>query len=144
MGGNSWSTTDSFNTDAGEYLTIRAENYHLDMGILLSTSEGLISDNHWRCIDERQAQVTPFHDWPQALELYDHGDWVWGDRPGIAMTAKWIWAPAPPGGRAPDNVICYRKLDRGRCYCCPPLDPPNMCKPNGTRCERAFGDFAVG
>jgi len=142
--GNSWSTTDSFNTDAGEYLTIRAENYHLDMGILLSTSEGLVSDNHWRCIDERQAQVTPFHDWPQALELYDHGDWVWGDRPGIAMTAKWIWAPAPPGGRAPDNVICYRKLDRGRCYCCPPLDPPNMCKPNGTRCERAFGDFAVG
>jgi len=113
--GNLWSTTYSFTTETEKYLTIRAENCGTfnsnsnPMGILLSTSEGLVSDINWRCIGEKYADRTPFEDWPQALMVGTHGIAPWNNRPNITSTAQWIWAN-PPGGEILDRVICYRRL----------------------------------
>ena len=79
-------------------------------GIILSTSEGLVTDSTWKCIDNETAESTPYNTWPKALVLGTNGGsdtvYPWGLRPGILPTAKWIWAQATISGNTPEDVVC--------------------------------------
>ena len=78
-------------------------------GILGSTSNGRVTDGTWKCSSNFSSgwNSPDFddQDWPFAREIPDHGDKTWGKIPGIAKTAKWIWA-----NNSEDNVYCRLKL----------------------------------
>ena len=78
-------------------------------GILGSTSNGLLTNETWKCSsDFYPGWNSPDFDdldWPFAREIADHGDETWGKIPGIAETAKWIWA-----NNYEHTVYCRLKL----------------------------------
>jgi len=137
--GNDWTETYSFSTDASEGLTIRAREFHpgSPSGIILSTSEGLISDHHWKCVPDTGGNLPDINTWPNALELGINGvaTWPtpWGFKEGIDSNAYWIWSQEEALA-----VVCYKKLDQGRCSCCPPFTDPKACN-NTAECKNAGG-----
>ena len=82
------------------------ENLH---GILGSTSNGLLTNETWKCSTHHSPKwKSPDFDdryWPLAKVVGNNGDSPWGTRPGIAETAKWIWAD-----NYADTVYCRLKL----------------------------------
>ena len=77
-------------------LSVAGEDYgggHL--GILGSTSNGLVTNETWKCSSVLYPGWTSpaFDDqnWPLAKVIANHGDSPWNTIKGIAMTAKWIW-----------------------------------------------------
>ena len=78
-------------------------------GILGSTTNGQVTDRTWKCSSNFSSgwNSTNFddQDWPFAREIADHGDYPWGKIPGIAETAKWIWA-----NNSEPTVCCRLKL----------------------------------
>jgi len=78
-------------------------------GILGSTSNGLLTNETWKCSsDLYHGWTSPDfddHDWPFAKVVGNHGDLPWKTIDGIAETAKWIWA-----NEDKDIVYCRLKL----------------------------------
>ena len=78
-------------------------------GILGSTSNGQVTNETWKCNSNfSSGWNSPYfddQDWPFAREIAHHGDKRWGKIPGIAETAKWIWA-----NNNEDTVYCRLKL----------------------------------
>ena len=77
-------------------MSVAGEDYgggHL--GILGSTSNGLVTNETWKCSSVLYSGWTSpaFDDqnWPLAKVIANHGDSPWNTIKGIAMTAKWIW-----------------------------------------------------
>ena len=64
-------------------------------GILGSTSNGLLTNETWKCKGVfQQGWTSPDFDdkdWPSANVVGNHGDKPWKTISGIARTAKWIW-----------------------------------------------------
>eukprot|EP00092_Neocalanus_flemingeri_P099982 GFUD01127633.1.p1 GENE.GFUD01127633.1~~GFUD01127633.1.p1 ORF type:complete len:836 (+),score=161.16 GFUD01127633.1:310-2508(+) len=140
----------TFTTDASEVLAIFAWNWSGPVGILLSTSTGVVTDSSWKCIDSQKVTSPDwsspgFNDmsWPYAVTLgynvVQNPPLIWGIRLGIYGSAQWIWAPGSP---APQKVYCRKQLETTSCFCCPPIPPVNKCTENG--CEAAFGEGSVG
>ena len=65
-------------------------------GILGSTSNGLLTNETWKCSSDFYPGWTSpdfdDRDWPLAKVLATNGDRPWKTIDGIAKTAKWIWA----------------------------------------------------
>ena len=65
-------------------------------GILGSTSNGLLTNETWKCSSDLYPgwNFPDFddRDWPLAKVVGHHGDKTWKTIDGIAKTAKWIWA----------------------------------------------------
>ena len=97
--GNDWQTTYTFHTDASKVLAIYAWNWGGPVGIILSTSNGLVTDLSWKCTSKVQSGLNwtkpSFNDdsWPNAVSFGHNGVPPWGLRPGISASAQWIWAP---------------------------------------------------
>ena len=97
--GNDWQTTYTFHTDASKVVAIYAWNWGGPVGIILSTSNGLVSDLSWKCTSKVQSGLNwtkpDFDDdsWPNAVSFGHNGVPPWGLRPGISASAQWIWAP---------------------------------------------------
>jgi hypothetical protein len=115
--GSNWPTTYSFSTDASEVLAVYAWNWGGPVGILLSTSAGLVTDSTWKCIDAHLVTSADWYkpdfndmSWPNAVVFGYNGVSPWGTRPGISASAQWIWAPTPPHGSQPQKVYCRKKL----------------------------------
>ena len=67
----------------------------IDFGILGSTSNGLVTNETWKCSSvlypEWNSPNFDHQSWPLAEVIANHGDSPWGTRHGIPVTAKWIW-----------------------------------------------------
>ena len=79
-------------------------------GILGSFSNGMVTDASWKCIPRIKYpgwNSPDFDDsnWPAAVERANQGDKPFGEIPGIAWTAKWIWSAGQP-----DLVYCRLRL----------------------------------
>ena len=81
-------------------------NYH---GILGSTSNGLLTNETWKCSNHLYPgwKFPDFddQDWPSVKVVGINGDSPWGKIGGIAGRAKWIWAK-----NYNDTVYCRLKL----------------------------------
>jgi len=153
-----WASTSTITLTAPEFLAVAAANDgSYDRGILLETSDGVVSDASWRCCSVRSDEYwktwlesgasasLPWDTWDNcdpALEIGNNGVGPWLTRPGISASAKWIWAPPNSLGVRPNKVWCVKKLERGKCFCCPPVPPVNDCSDTG--CSKIFGPDAVG
>ena len=80
------------------------------VGILASTSTGVVSDATWKCsaVWQNGWHQSGFDDasWAQARIVASHGVAPWGTVSGISSHAKWIWAQGSYGG----TVYCRRAL----------------------------------
>ena len=78
-------------------LSVAGENVPggIHFGILGSTSNGLVTNETWKCTSVLfPGWNSPNFDdqnWPLATVIANHGDIPWGILNGIAVTAKWIW-----------------------------------------------------
>jgi len=81
----------------------------LQYGILGSLSNGMVTNASWKCDTTEYPgwKLPDFDDsnWSAAVEVAEHGDDPWGDIPGIASTARWIWTAGDP-----DIVYCRLRL----------------------------------
>ena len=79
-------------------------------GILGSFSNGLVTNESWKCSSDLYPgwNSPDFDDrhWPHAVVVGKHGVSPWHNIPGIAQTAKWIWA----AGKYTDKVYCRLDL----------------------------------
>ncbi|XP_078352807.1 uncharacterized protein LOC144637621 [Oculina patagonica] len=68
----------------------------LHYGILGSFSNGLVTNESWKCTNHFYLGWNIPHlddsNWPAAVVVAKHGDSPWGTIAGISLTAKWIWA----------------------------------------------------
>ena len=80
------------------------------VGILASTSTGVVSDASWKCsaVWQNGWHLSGFDDaaWAQARIVATNGVAPWGPVPAISSHAKWIWAQGSYGG----TVYCRRTL----------------------------------
>ena len=78
-------------------------------GILGSTSNGLLTNETWKCSSDFYPGWTSpdfdDRDWPLAKVVANHEDYPWYTIDGIAKTAKWIWA-----NNYEHTVYCRLKL----------------------------------
>ena len=91
-------------------LSVAGEDYGGGyLGILGSTSNGLVTDGTWKCISNfSNGWNSPDfddQDWPFARVIAKHGAKPWREIRGIAQTAKWIWA-----NNSERTVYCRLKL----------------------------------
>jgi hypothetical protein len=112
--GDGWGT-DHFSSDATEYLWIKAEGSsgNIRTSVILSTSEGLVTDGSWKCLDVQNLDATnmpPFNQGPDALVLGQNGGPGRPSRPDISSDANFITAPDLPSGAWAKEVDCYKKL----------------------------------
>jgi hypothetical protein len=65
------------------------------MGVLAKLGPSLVTSSSWKCTikEERDWQMPSFDDkhWPAAVEEGQNGILPWGERPGIAKKAWWIF-----------------------------------------------------
>jgi len=122
-----------FFTDHGSELRVEAVDIHAESGfnprsmrgIILSTSQGLVTNSNWRCIENNGSILPETSQWPFATELDSNDVYSeWGKRPEILPNASWIWAPRLSSGYYPSRVACV------------PSATPPRCVDNG--CEREF------
>merc|ERR1712112_447917 len=100
-------------------------------GIILSTSQGLVTNANWRCIENNGSVLPDISDWPFAEMLANNsGNLQWGMRPEILPNASWIWAEKLSSGDYPSKVACVpppsSSIEEGS----------SKCVDNG--CEREF------
>merc|ERR1712126_703806 len=97
-------------------------------GIILSTSQGLVTNAEWRCIENNGSVLPDISDWPFAEMIGNNSDW--GMRPEILPNASWIWAQKLSSGDYPSKVACVpppsSSIEEGS----------SKCVDNG--CEREF------
>ena len=78
-------------------------------GILGSTSNGLLTNETWKCSSDLHPGWNSLYfddrDWPLAKVVATNGDKPWRTIDGISETAKWIWA-----NEYKDIVYCRLKL----------------------------------
>merc|ERR1711872_932468 len=99
-------------------LRVEAEDVDLDSGnnqpgiifnrgIILSTSEGVVTDSKWRCIENEGTLPTDLSQWPSAEVFSDnHNSSKFKNRDEIHQNASWIWAAKLPTGLYPSKVAC--------------------------------------
>ena len=109
--GANWQQTFTFSADA-QVIGVVAKDWGAFEGIILSASNGLVTDKTWKCIkdnglDPKIWSAPGFDDssWPYAVSYGFNGEGVWGFRPGISASAQWIWAPGKP-----NTVYCRKAL----------------------------------
>merc|ERR1711962_1333621 len=106
--GNDWRKTVTLSAPSSGALTIVVTDKGSVGGLLLSTSDGRISDSSWSCQLEGQQQ------WEGAQEVGTNGVKPWSTRPGINPEANWIWVTPdgnpPPGVSFPYTVTCYKEF----------------------------------
>jgi len=114
----------------GSRLRVEAVDIHAESGlnprsmrgIILSTSQGLVTNGKWRCIENNGSALPDISHWPFAIELDNNNVYSkWGMRPEILSNASWIWAQRLSSGYYPSKVACVPSR-HGRC-----LD--NGCEP---------------
>merc|ERR1712112_708468 len=120
----------------GSKLRVEAVDIHAESGlnprshrgIILSTSQGLVTNAEWRCIENNGSVLPEISDWPFAEMIGNNSDW--GMRPEILPNASWIWAQKLSSGDYPSKVACVP----------PPSssieEASSKCVDNG--CEREF------
>ena len=90
-------------------ISVRGENSEGPYGVLGSFSNGLVTNESWKCSSDLYPRWNSpdFDDghWPHAVAVGKHGDGPWKVISGIALTAQWIWA----AGDA-DEVYCRLDL----------------------------------
>ena len=77
-------------------LSVAGEDYGgVYLGILGSTSNGLVTNETWKCTSVLYPEWNSLdfddQNWPLAKVIANHGASPWGTLNGIAVTAKWIW-----------------------------------------------------
>ncbi|XP_078352806.1 uncharacterized protein LOC144637620 [Oculina patagonica] len=91
-------------------ISIKAKPSKFQGGILGSFSNGLVTNESWKCTDDFYLgwNIPHFDDsnWPLAVVVAKYGDIPWGPIPVIAATAKWIWTAGPGLG----TVYCRLNL----------------------------------
>ena len=109
---DSWSTADTVTLTNACVLAVQGV-YHRgggDMGILASTSTGVVTDASWKCsaMGQRDWYLPGFDDatWSQARVIATNGDAPWGTVDAIDAQAKWIWTQ----GLTDANVYCRKTL----------------------------------
>merc|ERR1712112_588172 len=107
----------------GSQLRVEAVDIHAESGlnpmslrgIILSTSQGLVTNAEWRCIENNGSVLPDISDWPFAE---------------ILPNASWIWAEKLSSGDYPSKVSCVpppsSSIEEGS----------SKCVDNG--CEREF------
>merc|ERR1719427_1911394 len=142
--GASWNSSFTFTTTATQVLAVEAVDRGSYEGILLSTSNGIVSDTTWKCSKRyiKGWNQPTFNDGLWSPAVLATGPW--GGIPPISSTAQWIWASPSLGtsGPAPERVYCRKKLELPGCFCCPPVPPVNNCSDAG--CRDAFGAALEG
>merc|ERR1712243_475294 len=120
----------------GSKLRVEAVDIHAESGfnpishrgIILSTSQGLVTNAEWRCIENNGSVLPDISDWPFAEMIGNNSDW--GMRPEILPNASWIWAQKLSSGDYPSKVACVpppsSSIEEGS----------SKCVDNG--CEREF------
>merc|ERR1712121_140904 len=123
----------------GSQLRVEAVDIHEESGlnprplrgIILSTSQGLVTNAEWRCIENNGSVLPDISHWPFAEILGNNsGNLQWGMRPEILPNASWIWAEKLSSGDYPSKVAC--------------VPPPSSSKEEGSSkcvdngCEREF------
>jgi len=108
--GHDWTQTEQFSVAASSpYLLVIVKDLHVVGGILLSASDGTVTDSSWMCRLE-----APGAQWEPAKEIGTNGVAPWFTRPNIASHAKWIWVTDdgnPPAGVShPYSVACSKSL----------------------------------
>merc|ERR1712112_677999 len=122
----------------GSHLQVEAVDIHAESGfnprslrgIILSTSQGLVTNAEWRCIEKNGSLLPDVSDWPFA-EILDNNDdnSEWGMRPEILPNASWIWAQKLSSGDNPSKVAC--------------VPPPRVARCDDNGCEGAFDKQGV-
>ena len=110
--GNNWVETYSFSVTASHLIGVEAENWHSAAGIIVSTSDGLVTDSDWKCldsdlIDSPEAWHHLYDDshWPNAVSFGLNGVSPWGYSSDISASAEWIWA-----AKSPKSVLCRKRI----------------------------------
>ena len=114
-----------FGTDLehGSKLRVEAVDIHAESGynhnprrmrgIILSTSQGLVTNSKWRCTENNGSVLPDPKHWPFAIELSNNDvSSEWGKRPEILSNASWIWAPRLPSGYYPSKVACVPSFSK--------------------------------
>ena len=105
--GHDWKRTKRFLTSPSAILRVKAKDNGGNDGILLSTSEGLVSNSSWKCVEANPgADLPAVSKWPSAIEHGKNGMFPWGRRKGISEEASWIWAKPGAGEESPDSIVC--------------------------------------
>ena len=92
-----------------QVISVAGKDSGVKYGLLGSFSNGLVTNESWRC----SGVLSPgwnspdFDDqqWPLAVVVANHGDSPWGFISGIASKAKWIWT-----SRQYSDVYCRLNL----------------------------------
>ena len=92
-------------------LAVKAVDSGDYVGILASTSTGVVSDASWKCSSVHKPgwHMASFDDsaWSRADVIGQHGDAPWYIISGIDAQAKWIWVA---GVRINSIVYCRKTL----------------------------------
>ena len=92
-------------------VSVEGRNTILDSGILGSFSNGLVTNESWKCsnIWSPGLNSPDFDDsqWSAAVVVAEHGASPWGDIKGIDLAAKWIWTSLSQGY---DTAYCRLNL----------------------------------
>ena len=90
-------------------ISVLGQDSGFQYGILGSFSNGLVTNESWKCSSVHSPgwNSPDFDDehWLHGVVVGKHGVEPWGNIPGIAQTAKWIWT----AGDA-DEVYCRLDL----------------------------------
>merc|ERR1712112_58364 len=120
----------------GSQLRVEAVDIHSESGfnpmshrgIILSTSQGLVTNADWQCIENNGSVLPDISDWPFAEMIGNNSDW--GMRPEILPNASWIWAQKLSSGDYPSKVACVPPPSSSK------EEASSKCVDNG--CEREF------
>merc|ERR1712112_741077 len=120
----------------GSQLRVEAVDIHSESGfnpmshrgIILSTSQGLVTNAEWQCIENNGSVLPDISDWPFAEMIGNNSDW--GMRPEILPNASWIWAQKLSSGDYPSKVACVPPTSSSK------EEASSKCVDNG--CEREF------
>merc|ERR1712243_442071 len=123
----------------GSKLRVEAVDIHAESGfnprshrgIILSTSQGLVTNAERRCIENNGSVLPDISDWPFAEMLGNNSaNSDWGIRPEILPNASWIWAQKFSSGDYPSKVTCVPPPSSST------EEGSSKCVDNG--CEREF------
>ena len=98
-------------------IAVKITDYGVIGGLLGSFSDGTtVTDSSWRCSRTfYDGWTAPNYDdssWPFAVASRGQGDLVWGIRPGVAASARWIWSGSYTTDRPPVTVYCRKRISK--------------------------------
>merc|ERR1712112_571952 len=138
----------------GSQLRVEAVDIHAESGlnprshrgIILSTSQGLVTNAEWRCIENNGSVLPEISDWPFAEILGNNSaDFEWSMRPDILPNASWIWAQKLSSGDYPSKVACVPAPSSAKCVdngCEREFDGQGMCVDFSTSSDVNFTTLA--